>query len=41
MMKTLKAKVINKPKKTSKAGEAVKSKKVTASKSGPSEEEIR
>ena len=40
-MKTSKAKVISKPKKTSKAGGIVKSKKVTASKSEPSEEEIR
>jgi hypothetical protein len=41
MMKTSKAKAISKPKKTSKASDEVKIKKVTASKSGPSEEEIR
>jgi len=40
-MKTSKTKAISKPKKTSEAGKAVKIKKVTASKSGPSEEEIR
>ena len=40
-MKTSKAKAISKQKKISEAGEAVKSKKVTTSKSGPSEEEIR
>jgi hypothetical protein len=41
MMKTSNAKAISKPKKTSEAGKAVKSRKVTTSKSGPSEEEIR
>jgi hypothetical protein len=40
-MKNSKVKAISKPKKTSEAGEAVKSKKVTTSKSGPSEKEIR
>jgi hypothetical protein len=40
-MKNSKVKVISKPKKTSKAGVSVKSKKVTTSKSGPREEEIR
>ncbi|MCX6254071.1 MAG: hypothetical protein NTV31_06280 [Bacteroidia bacterium] len=40
-MKTKKAQASSKPKKTTEAGKAVKSKKVTASKSGPSEEEIR
>lgn len=40
-MKNSKVKVISKPKKTSKAGVAVKSNKVTTGKSGPSEEEIR
>lgn len=40
-MKTSKAKTISKPKKTSKSGAAVKNKKVTTSKSQPSEEEIR
>ena len=41
MMKVSKAKVISKPKKTSERGETVKNKKITTSKSGPSEEEIR
>ena len=40
-MKTSKAKAISKPKKTSEVGKAVKSNKVTTSKSGPSEKEIR
>jgi hypothetical protein len=40
-MKTSKAKAISKPKKTSDAGEALKSKKVTTSESLPGEEEIR
>ena len=40
-MKTSKAKAISKPKETSKVGRAVKSKKVTTSKSIPGEEEIR
>jgi Txe/YoeB family toxin of Txe-Axe toxin-antitoxin module len=40
-MKTSKAKAINKPKKTSEVGETLKNEKVTASKSVPSEEEIR
>ena len=40
-MKTSKAKAISKPKKTSEAGVTVKRKKVTTSKSEPSEEEIR
>jgi hypothetical protein len=40
-MKTSKAKAMSKPKKISKTGEAVRSKKVDISKSGPSEEEIR
>jgi len=40
-MKTSKAKTISRPKKTSEAGEAVKRKKITASKYEPSEEEIR
>jgi hypothetical protein len=41
MKKTSKAKAISKPKKTSEAGEALKNKKVTTSKSVPGEEEIR
>jgi hypothetical protein len=41
MMKTSKAKTISKPKKPSKAGKASKPKRVTTSKSIPSEEEIR
>jgi uncharacterized protein YdbL (DUF1318 family) len=41
MMKTSKAKTISKLKKTSETREAVNSKKVTASNSEPSEEEIR
>lgn len=41
MMKTSKENAISKPKKTSKAGEASKRKKVTGSKSVPSDEEIR
>jgi hypothetical protein len=40
-MKTSKGLVPSKPKKTSEAGKAVKSKKVPAGKSEPSEEEIR
>jgi len=40
-MKTSKVKTISKPRKTSEAGNALKSKKITISKSGPSEEEIR
>ena len=40
-MKTTKEKVISKLKKTSEAGKAVKSRKVTTRKSGPSEDEIR
>jgi uncharacterized membrane protein len=40
-MKTSKTKAVNRPKKTSEAREAVKSEKVSTSKSGPSEEEIR
>lgn len=40
-MKTLKAKAISKPKKTSKTDEALKSRKVTTSKYVPSEEEIQ
>jgi hypothetical protein len=40
-MKTSKAKTISRPKKTSEAGKESKRKKVTASKSIPSEEEIR
>jgi len=40
-MKTSKEKTISRPKKTSEAGEAVKSKKITASKYEPSEAEIR
>lgn len=41
IMKTSKAKTINRPKKTSKVSKTVKSKKVTASKSVLNEEEIR
>jgi hypothetical protein len=41
MMKTSKAKAISKPKKTSEVGKAVKTKKVTPGKSGPSKDEIR
>ncbi len=41
MMKTSKSKAISKPKKTSEVGGAVKSNKVTTSKSGPNEEVIR
>jgi hypothetical protein len=41
MMKTTKTKASSKPKKTTEAGKAAKSKKVTTIKSGPSEEEIR
>jgi len=40
-MKTLKAKTINKPKKTSNVSKTVRSKKVTIRKSVPNEEEIR
>ena len=40
-MKTSKGKAPGKPKKTAEAGKAAISKKVTAIKSGPSEEEIR
>jgi len=40
-MKTSKTKAVNRPKKTSESREAVKSEKVSTSKSGPSEEEIR
>jgi hypothetical protein len=40
-MKTSKAKTTIKPKKTSEAGKESKRKKITASKSIPSEEEIR
>jgi hypothetical protein len=40
-MKTLKAKTISKPKKTSKGSKTVRSKKVTISKSLPNEEDIR
>jgi hypothetical protein len=40
-MKTLKAKTISKPKKTTKVSKTVRSKKVTISKSVPNEEEIR
>lgn len=40
-MKTLKAKTISKPKKTSKVSKTVRRKKVTISKSVPDEEEIR
>jgi hypothetical protein len=40
-MKTSTTKTINKLKKTSEDGKAVKTKKVTAVKSGPDEEEIR
>jgi hypothetical protein len=40
-IKTAKSKATSKPKKTSGAGEAVKSKKVTTSKSTPTEEQIR
>lgn len=40
-MKTLKAKVISKPKNTSKTDEALKSRKITTSKYVPSEEEIQ
>jgi hypothetical protein len=40
-MKTPKAKATGKPKKTSEVDETVKGKKVTTSKSEPSEEEIR
>jgi hypothetical protein len=40
-MKTSKAKTISNPKKTSEAGKESKRKNVTASKSIPSEEEIR
>ena len=40
-MKTSKAKAISKPKKTSEAVETAKSRKVTTSKSGPGEAEIR
>lgn len=40
-MKTSKAKAINRPKKTSEVRGALKSKKGTTGKSGPSEEEIR
>jgi len=40
-MKTSKAKVISKPKKTSETDEAGKSKKATTRKSKPSDEEIR
>jgi hypothetical protein len=41
IMKTSKAKTISKPKKTSATSKAVKNKKVTISKSQPSEAEIR
>jgi hypothetical protein len=40
-MKTSKTNAISKPKTTSVAGKAVKSKKVSSSKSEPSDEEIR
>jgi hypothetical protein len=40
-MKTSKVKTISKPKKSSKVGNVVRSKKVTASKYIPNEEEIR
>jgi hypothetical protein len=40
-MKTPKANEISKPKKSSEGGSAVKSKKVTTSKSVPSDDEIR
>jgi hypothetical protein len=40
-MKTTKAQATSKQKKTSETGKADRSKKVTTSKSGPSEEEIR
>ena len=40
-MGTSKAKTISKTKKTAEAGKTVKSKKVTAKKSGPGEEAIR
>lgn len=40
-MKTSKTNAISKPKKTSEIGKTVRSKKVTSSKSLPSEEEIR
>ena len=40
-MKTLKAKTISKPKKTSEGSKKVRSNKVTISKSVPNEEEIR
>ena len=40
-MKTLKAKTISKPKKTTKVSKTVRSKKVTISKAVPNEEEIR
>jgi hypothetical protein len=41
MMKTSKGKAPSKPKKTSETSKAVINKKVAATKSGPSEEEIR
>jgi hypothetical protein len=40
-MKTLKGSIPTKPKKTSEAGKTIKSRKVSITKSEPSEEEIR
>jgi len=40
-MKTSKEKTISRPKKTSAPAKSVKGKKITTTKSGPSEEEIR
>jgi hypothetical protein len=40
-MKTTKAQVTSKPKKTSETGKTDRNKKVTSRKSGPTEEEIR